>query len=65
MPMYDYRCAVCNRVVYNIFRPSERYRDPYECPQCGANMTVSLEQPLESRDAGQSRPNVYDVIRKR
>jgi len=34
MPMYDYACADCGE--FSELRPLAQWRDPADCPQCGA-----------------------------
>ena len=34
MPMYDYACADCGE--FAALRPLAQWRDPADCPRCGA-----------------------------
>lgn len=34
MPMYDYACADCGE--FTALRPLAQWRDPADCPRCGA-----------------------------
>lgn len=34
MPVYDYLCETCG--PFAAMQPMDRYRDPCDCPECGA-----------------------------
>ena len=35
MPIYDYACGGCGE--FSALRPLAQWRDPADCPQCGAS----------------------------
>ncbi|GJD51242.1 hypothetical protein OPKNFCMD_3994 [Methylobacterium crusticola] len=34
MPVYDYACEACG--PFTVLRPMAQFRDPHDCPGCGA-----------------------------
>ena len=34
MPVYDYACEACG--PFTVLRPMAQFRDPHDCPDCGA-----------------------------
>ncbi|GBU18197.1 MULTISPECIES: zinc ribbon domain-containing protein [Methylobacterium] len=55
MPVYDYACESCG--PFTVLRPMSQFRDPHDCPDCGAECARAfLTAPnLASMDAGRRK----------
>ncbi|MCJ2108838.1 zinc ribbon domain-containing protein [Methylobacterium sp. E-041] len=55
MPVYDYACEACG--PFTVLRPMAQFRDPHDCPDCGAACgRAFLTAPnLASMDAGRRK----------
>ena len=55
MPVYDYACSDCG--PFTVLRPMAQFRDPHDCPDCGAECgRAFLTAPnLASMDAGKRK----------
>lgn len=53
MPLYEYRCRDCARILTELRKASER-EEPVQCPDCGGEADVILSTFATS--AGSSGP---------
>jgi putative FmdB family regulatory protein len=56
MPIYEYKCNNCEKVLSELRNASER-EEPLECPHCGGTTEVILSTFATS--SGDSRPGCY------
>ncbi|HTW53015.1 MAG TPA: zinc ribbon domain-containing protein [Stellaceae bacterium] len=59
MPVYDYSCETCGAFV--ISRPMAEYREPHDCPACGAPAPRALLTPPRLANMESARRSAFQT----
>jgi putative FmdB family regulatory protein len=59
MPVYDYSCEACG--AFSASRPMAEYREPHDCPSCGASAPRVVLRPPRLADMGRARRTAFQT----